>query len=211
MASVIIVHGDDKGLRFPWDIAPVQIAIVPITHDKKLLKKAEELKKQAEDSASIEIDLSEKTPGEKFNYWEMKGVPIRVDLGLKELKDKKITVFRRDLNKKETIDEKQFMSYVKKVSEECTKNLKKQAEESFGSKIKEPKSIEEMKNTIEEGGMIKCGFCSVEKDGEKCAEVIEKQIGAKIRGTKLEKEKATGKCVVCDKKAKYIVYIARDY
>ncbi|HLF54065.1 MAG TPA: aminoacyl--tRNA ligase-related protein, partial [Candidatus Nanoarchaeia archaeon] len=97
-ASVIIVHGDDKGLRFPWAISPLQVAIVPIADDSKVVKKALELKKEIEKYASVEIDNSEKSAGEKFNYWEMKGVPIRIDIGLKDLKEKKITVFRRDLD-----------------------------------------------------------------------------------------------------------------
>src|SRR4030066_2273471 len=96
-ASVIIVHGDDKGLKFPWEIAPLNVVIVPITDDKKVKNEAESLKKEIEQFTDVEIDYSEKRPGEKFNHWEMKGVPIRIDLGLNDLKKKKITLFRRDL------------------------------------------------------------------------------------------------------------------
>src|SRR3990167_163347 len=76
-ASVVIVHGDDKGLKFPWKIAPTQVAIVPITENEKIIKKAEKLKEEIEEIASDEIDKSERTFGEKLNYWEMKGLPIR--------------------------------------------------------------------------------------------------------------------------------------
>ncbi|MEI6850170.1 MAG: aminoacyl--tRNA ligase-related protein, partial [archaeon] len=115
-ASVAIVHGDDKGLRFPWEIAPLQVVIVPIADDEKILKKANELKKEIQKIASVEIDTTDKSAGEKFNLWEMKGVPIRIDLGLKDIASKKITVFRRDINKKEQVDEKDLTEYVNKVA-----------------------------------------------------------------------------------------------
>ncbi len=212
-ASVVIVHGDDKGLKFPWEIAPVNVVIVPINpENSKLKKKAEALKKEIEKFADVEIDYSEKRPGEKFNYWEMKGVPIRIDLGLKDLDKKKITLFRRDLDKKEIVNEKDIISKIQKISKEFTKNLIKKADKIFENRIKEVKNTKEIKKAIEEGMISKCGFCSVNKEGTKCAELIEKEIGAEVRGTRLDgKNKPSGKCVVCNKPAKEIVYIAKSY
>lgn len=212
-ASVIITHGDDKGLKFPWDIAPVQVMIVPIDFkDKKVMKKAEELKKQIGKFASVEIDTSDKRPGEKFNHWEMKGVPIRIDLGLKDLKNKKVTIFRRDLDKKDVVADKSAIKKIQDIAKEFTKNLIKKADKIFEGKIKESKNIKEIKQAIQEGSIARCAFCSVEKSGIPCAEVIEKQTGAEIRGTKLdEKDKSKGKCVICNKPAKNIVYIAKSY
>ncbi len=211
-ASVVITHGDDKGLRFPWEIAPLQVAIVPINNDEKLIKKANELKKEIEKMASVEIDLTEKSTGEKFNYWEMKGVPIRIDLGLKDLQNKKITVFRRDVNTKEVIDEKKLIDYITKVSKECTNNLRKQADKLFENKIKDAKNLEEIKKVVENGGIARCNFCSVEDAGVKCAEIIEKKMGAEVRGTRFdEKTKTSGKCAICGSKANHVVYIARSY
>ena len=209
-ASVMIVHGDDKGLKFPWDIAPLQVVIIPINEEVK--QKAEKLKSEIEKFASVKIDYSDKRPGEKFNYWEMKGVPIRIDLGLKDLENKKITVFRRDLDKKEVVSESELIKKIKKISEEITKNLTKKADNLFNNKIKDAKNIKEIKKIIEEGGIARCNFCSVEKEGEKCAEIIEKETGAQVRGTKLdEKQKPNGKCAICGKPAHNIVYIAKSY
>jgi len=209
-ASVIITHGDNKGLRFPWEIAPTQIIIIPI--DKKLNKKAEQLKKEIEKFASVEIDYSNKRPGEKFNYWEMKGIPIRIDLGLKDLEKKQITIFRRDLNKKELISETNVIKTIQKISAEFTKNLIKQANKVFDNRIKDTKNLSGIKKAIQQGSIARCGWCSVEKDGEKCAEVIEKETGAEVRGTKFdEKNKTSGKCVICNKPAKHVVYIAKSY
>ena len=212
-ASVIIVHGDDKGLRFPWKIAPLQIAIVPIKDDEKLLNKSKEIVYLLSDIASIEIDKSEKTAGEKFNYWEMKGVPLRIDLGFKDIENKKITIFRRDINQKEVIDERNLKEYVKKIIEEFDKNMIKQADSLFDSRIKDAKNKEEITNVIESGAIARVNFCSVAKDGTSCAEVIEKEIGAQVRGTKLQKETPFGnkKCAICNKDAREVVYIARSY
>jgi prolyl-tRNA synthetase len=212
-ASVVIVHGDDKGLKFPWEIAPINVVIVPINpEDSKLIKKAESLKKEIEKFADVEIDLSEKRPGEKFNYWEMKGVPIRIDIGLKDLENKKITLFRRDLDKKEIINERELIERIQKISKEFTLNLIKKADKIFENRIKKTDSLKETKKAIKEGMIAKCGFCSVDRDGTNCAEVIEKELNAEVRGTKLdEEEKPSGKCIVCGKSAKEIVYIAKSY
>lgn len=212
-ASVMIVHGDDKGLRFPWEIAPLQVIIVPIDkEDTKIKDKSEKLKEQIQKFASVEIDYSEKRPGEKFNYWEMKGVPIRIDLGLKDLKNKKITVFRRDLNKKEVFNESVAVKKIEEISKEITLNLTKEADKLFKNKIEEAKNLQDIKEIIKKGGIARAEFCSVEKEGEKCAEVIEKETGAEVRGTRLdEKQKISGKCVICNKRSNHIVYIGKAY
>jgi len=212
-ASVVIVHGDDKGLKFPWEIAPIQVVIVPIDpEDEKIKKTAKNLKEQIEKFASVKIDDSEKRPGEKFNYWEMKGVPVRIDIGAKDLKNKKLTLFRRDLDKKIVVSESKVLDEINKIAKETTENLRKRADELFNNRIKDAKDISEIKKIINDGGIARIPFCSVEKQGEKCAEVIEKQINAQVRGTKFEeKPKVSGKCAVCETKADYIVYIARAY
>ena len=212
-ASIIIVHGDDKGLRFPWEIAPTQVVIVPISDDEEIQNKAEEIKKELEKFASVEIDNSEKRPGEKFNYWEMKGVPIRIDLGKKDLEKGEITIFRRDLNKKEIIKIENIKTEVEKISKEFTKNLKEKSNKIFEGKIVEANNISEIKKAIEEGKIAKCGFCSVNEEGVSCAQIIEKETGgAEVRGTNLAEEKTISeKCAICGKKAEKLVYIAKSY
>jgi prolyl-tRNA synthetase len=213
-ASVIIVHGDDKGLKFPWEIAPINVMIVPISpDDKKLMKKAEELKEKIQEITSVEIDVSDKTPGEKFNHWEMKGVPIRIDIGLKDLDKKQVTLFRRDLDKKIEVREEKVLDEIKKISKEFTSNLIQKADKIFEGRIKKTQNLKEIKSAIKEGMIAQCEFCSVEKDGTLCAEKIKEEAdGAEVRGTKLdEKMKPKGKCAVCGKPSKEIVYIAKSY
>jgi len=212
-ASVIIVHGDDKGLKFPWKIAPKQAVIVPIRTDKEVLKEVEEIKQELEENdISVEVDASEKMPGEKFYFWEMKGVPLRIELGPKEVKEKKLTVFRRDINKKETIKRKDLLKYIEKTSEDIDNTLTKQADKLFNNAIINAKNKQEVQKAMDEGKIARCEFCSVNIEGAKCAEVVEKEIQAQVRGTKLdEKDKPKGTCVICGKKANAIVYIARQY
>jgi rubrerythrin len=81
----------------------------------------------------------------------------------------------------------------------------------FEGKIKDAKNIEEIKKVIENGSIARCNFCSVEDAGIKCAEIIEKRMGAEVRGTRFNKEKSSGKCAVCGSKANHIVYIAKSY
>lgn len=212
MASVAIVHGDDKGLKFPWEIAPLQVVIVPIGDDTSVEKKAKQLESEIQKIASVEIDFSDKRPGEKFNYWEMKGVPLRIDLGPNDLKKKQLTIFRRDIDKKEIIKEKDLIKYIEKTSKEITKNLREKADKLFKGRIKEANSEKEIKKIIEDSGIAQCNFCSTSKEGISCAEIIEKNIGADVRGTRLdETKKPSGNCAICGEKATKIVYVARSY
>ncbi len=210
-ASVIIVHGDDKGLRFPWKIAPVQVVVVPIRENKEIIEKANELKKELEKFASVEIDLTERTAGEKFNHWEMKGVPLRIDLGMKDIEKKVVTLFRRDKNEKLVVPEKEIVQTIKKISKEYDAHLIEEADKVFENRVKDALNMKELKKVIEEGNIGRCGLCSVDKEGIKCAETIEKETLATVRGRKLEGEKASGNCIVCGKKAKEVVYVARQY
>ncbi|MBT4165425.1 proline--tRNA ligase [archaeon] len=212
-ASIIAVHGDNKGLKFPWKIAPVQVIIVPINNDKKIIKKAEELRETLWDNKiSVEVDKTEKTFGEKLYFWEMKGTPLRIELGNKEIQEKNLTIFRRDTEKKEKIKEKELLTYINKTSVDIDKNIKKQAENLFKGKITDTKTKKELKEIIDSGKIARCGFCSMNKDGTKCAELIEKETGAQVRGTRLDKEKNNfQKCVICGKKANHVTYVARQY
>ena len=211
-ASVVAVHGDDKGLRFPWKIAPLQVVIVPIGIGSKVLQEAKKIQEELRGGGvSCEIDDSDLRPGEKFYFWEMKGVPLRIELGKKEISKSELTIFRRDNGKKQKIKKKELMSFVDKTSKDIDKNLISQADKIFDDCVVNAKTKKEILEVIEAGKIARCGFCSVERAGGKCAVIIEKEIGASVRGTKLKKEKASGKCVICGKKAGEVVYVAKSY
>ncbi len=215
-AAMISIHGDEKGLIFPFPVAPVKAVIIPIFNEKnkeKVLKETEEIKKKLiKEKIRTEIDLTDKNMGEKFYFWEMKGVPFRIDLGKKELKEKKATVFIRHSGKKTKEKISNLNEFILKEGKKQLVELKEKSENFFMNSVSEVHSIEEAKKQIEKGRIVKTEFCSVLMTGYSCAEKIEKQLNASVRGTKLnEKEKPKGKCIVCGKKAEKIVYIAKSY
>lgn len=216
MASVILTHGDNKGLKFPFEIAPKQIVIVPILAEKepKVLKKAKEILDSLEEKGyRVELDTSDKRPGEKFYFWEMKGVPLRIEIGPKDLEAKKVTIYRRDTEEKTIVSENKIIEEVEKQGKSLSENLKKKSMKTFDGLIKDAGSIEDIKKIVGTG-IARANFCSVEKSGEACAETVEKETSGKIRGTRIDtKDKliGDGKCIVCGKKANHVVYIAKDY
>jgi len=215
LASIISIHGDDNGLVIPFCISPKQVIIIPIFDKKnknKILKESEKIKQKINLlGLRIEIDKDEKRPGEKYYEWELKGVPFRLEIGKKELQNKKLTLFTRDTRKKESIDIKD-LSKLKKYGEEFDKRLILKADKSMKNKIVKCKGKEEIKKTINNKQIAKIDFCSIDKEGEKCAAYLEKEVGAEIRGVMAnKKEKPSGKCAVCNKSAKEVVYLGKSY
>ena len=215
LASIISTHGDNQGLILPFCITPVQIIIIPIFNIKnknQIIKEATKIKEKLSSlKIRTEIDASEKRPGEKYNHWELRGVPFRIEIGEKELKNKKITISIRDNPKKETLSIKNI-SKIKELGDEFDIKLKGKAEKFMKGRIINSNTKQEIKDTVENKKVARVNFCSIDKEGEKCAEIIEKEINAEIRGTLAnKKEKPVGKCIVCGKPAKEVVYIGRSY
>jgi len=215
-ASVIAIHGDNSGLVLPFCIAPIQLIIVPIysnKNKKEIFKKCQEIeKKLKEQDIRIKFDSRNFSPGEKYYFWEMKGIPFRIEIGEKEIRTKKLTFFKRDIKEKIQVNEEKILNEVIKEGKEFDDRLKKKADFWLKKQIVECKNKEELKKAFQDKKIGRCGFCSIDKEGEKCAEVIEKRFLASIRGTMYnKKEKVQGKCVICGKPAKYMVYIAKSY
>ncbi len=213
ISSVIALHGDDKGLKFPFKIAPVQVVIIPINGTEK---EAENLRKHlAAESLRVMVDASGNTPGWKFNQWEMKGVPIRIELGPKELKDGMITIARRDTGEKIKVSAKDACCKINDAGTSITKNLMKQADDwFFKGHIYEAKGMDELAAKLKKGGFVRINFCSDTHKGEACADRIKEELHADIRGARADKEEkpaAGAKCIVCGKKAGVVVYVARQY
>lgn len=215
LVSIISTHGDDKGLVIPFCIAPIQVVIVPIYTTKnksRIMKYSKEVaKKLKSGKITSKIDSREDyTPGWKFHEWELKGVPFRIEIGEKELKGKKLTIFTRDIQKKQSLALKSLN--LKKSGAEFDDRLKKKAEKDLKEAIINCKTKEEIKKALNKGKIARINFCSINKAGESCAEYVEKNFNAEIRGTLADKkEKPSGSCVICNKKADSIVYIAKSY
>jgi prolyl-tRNA synthetase len=215
LASIISTHGDDRGLIFPFCIAPLQVIIIPIfnkKNKKQILEESNKLKdKLSSLGLRVEIDAGEKRPGEKYHHWELKGIPFRLEIGEKELKAKKATLSIRNLEKKETISINN-LSKLKSLGEDFDNRLKEKAEKSMKGKVVNSKTKQDVKKILKDKKLVRVNFCSTDKQGEKCAEVVEKEFKAEVRGTLAnKKEKPTGKCIICNKPAKEVVYIGRSY
>ena len=156
-------------------------------------------------------DRDNYSPGWKFNEWELKGIPFRIEIGEKEVKQKKLTLAIRDIGKKKSIHIKDI-SKMKKLGEDFDKRLIKKADKIIDGRIVNCKTIENLKIAMKKRKIARVNFCSVEKEGLSCAENIEKEINAEVRGTMAnKKEKPSGKCIICNKPAKEIVYIGKSY
>jgi prolyl-tRNA synthetase len=210
LSSLISTHGDNSGLITPFCISPIQVIIIPIyrsDNKEKIVKKAREVKeKLLKNGIKAEIDDSEKKPGDKFYYWEMRGIPLRMEIGEKELKEK-FTLFLRDKKEKIKADVKD----IRRQGEELDKRLREKADKKLKNSIRECETKEEVKKALKNKKIARCSFCSIET-GHKCAEAVEKEINAFVRGTRHDKkEKPKGKCLFCNKPAEDVVYIARSY
>jgi prolyl-tRNA synthetase len=214
--ALITFHGDDKGLRLPWDIAPKHIVIVPLLFkgkEEKVLIEANKLKEKL--AANYDVILDDRnnaTPGFKFNHWEMKGVPIRIEIGPRDIESGEVVVFRRDIAEKTSVKLKDLDKHLEEIKASFTNNMKDQAVALIKEKTKVANTKAEIKKFIKEGNMVQTNFCSIELDGEGCAGEIERETGGEVRGVMFGKnEKAKGKCPYCDREAKHVVYIAKSH
>jgi len=217
-ASVISQHGDDKGLIMPFALAPVQIIIVPIfkkENEKVVREECEKIKPLLTDAGfKVDSDFSGDTPGAKFYKWEMKGVPIRIEIGEKEAKSGKLTLARRDSGTKEQVEGSKLVKHIQDLAEVIRKELVNKADKHFKAQFHEAKSKDELKEKLEEGGFVKVPFCSIDMDGKECSDNVKAETTADIRGVPFgskEKPTAKEKCIHCGKAAKVYVYAGKQY
>jgi prolyl-tRNA synthetase len=214
--AMVAILGDNQGLVLPFKLAPIQFVIVPIVYEEnktQVIEKCKEIERKINKHYDVKIDENDSTtPGEKFNFWEMKGVPFRIEIGPKDIEKRQVVVVRRLDGKKFFVEEKDLMDKIKELVNSYTDELKSKHFVKFDSMIKKCKSVDEIKKTINSGKIACAGFCSIGLDGAKCAEIVEKETGAEIRGSRVDKDdNIFEKCVVCGKPAKKTVYIAKSY
>ena len=198
-----------------FKIAPIQVIVVPIYSTKeeraKVEARCEEVKKTLVNAGiRCECDFRDVTPGFKFNDWELKGVPIRIEIGPKEVESKKLTLVRRDTREKIEINESEVVEKVNELASLLLQSLKERARKLFDSKLREAKSREDVKRLINSGFVVKMPFCM----REDCAMELKSETnGAKVRGIALNEEQTIAKdtCAWCGREAKAIVYVAKAY
>lgn len=214
IGAVVMVHGDDKGLVLPPKVAPIQVVVVPIPYKgvdpEAITAKAKELtaKLQAKGVSVVLDDRAEYTPGWKFNQWELKGVPVRIEIGPRDLKQQQVTIARRDTGQKIAVKEEETLATVEKLFEDIQNNLFEKAKAALAEKTFAVQNYEEFKRiAAEKGGFLKAAWCG----SAECEAKIKDETGATIRVRPFEKHEPTVNCVYCGQKAKETVFFARSY
>ena len=210
IGGVIMAHGDNRGLKLPPKVAPIQIVIVPIAMHKKGVKEAaQELYKKLEKNYRVELDIREQySPGYKFNDWEMKGVPVRIEIGPRDIEANKCIIVRRDNLEKIEVELSNLNEKLEEVLELIQKNMYDECKKRVIEKTTIAKNMDEFSNNLQQNqGYIKAMWCG---DAE-CEEKIHEITGAKSRCIPFEQEQISDKCVCCGKPAKKMVVWGRQY
>jgi prolyl-tRNA synthetase len=216
-AAVVATHGDNKGLILPIDLAPVQVVIVPIYkgENQELVRtECEKVQKLLQKEYKVKFDDSDDTPGFKYNQWELKGVPIRLEIGPRDIENESVMLVRRDIKEKKKVKVKDLLKEIQETGNRTLETLIERADVWFNKKMIRANSLNELKKTIEKGnGFVRIPFCSDELAGKECADMVKDACAANMRGSLYgAKDKPKGeKCVGCEKDAKIYLYAARQY
>lgn len=212
LGTMFTVHSDDKGLVIPPKLANEKVVIVPILFDKtknKVLKKVKEIEKFLKTFNPI-LDVREEiSPGRKFNEWELKGVPLRIELGPKDLEKNSVIVVKRNTGEKISLKINSLKKKIPELLDEIQKELYDNANKLLKKSMKSSNDIKEVIKMVKDKKMVSTPMCK----GEEC----EEELKDKMPGLKTlfidSKKKINGKekCVICSKKAEYYVYVGRTY
>ncbi len=211
IGGLIMVHSDNRGLVLPPRIAPIQVAIVPIaSHKGNVMEVVEGIYSDIK-AAGIKVELDDRanySPGWKFNEWEMKGVPVRLEIGPRDIENGQVTVFRRDTLEKTQVPMENLAQTVTELLENIQKSLLEKALKMREEKTSVALDMDEFKTALSENpGFVKAMWCG----DEECELKIKEETGATIRCMPFEQENLSDKCICCGKKAEKMVYLAKAY
>lgn len=209
IGAVIMVHGDDSGLVLPPEVAPTQLVIIPVQqHREGVLEKAAELMEKLSDVARVKLDDSDKSPGWKFSEHEMKGVPVRLEVGPKDIEKGQVVLVRRDTGEKSFVQMQYLEETVKGLLADIQRNLLEKARSLRDQKTYTAVTFEEFEKTVNETpGFIKAMWCG----DRACEEKIKEKTGATARCIPFGQEKLSDACICCGGKAKSMVYWGKAY
>lgn len=210
IGAIIMVHGDNEGLKLPPMIAPIQVMVVPIkVKDENNLKVANEIvDKLRQVGIRAEIDLTDKSPGFKFAECEMRGIPLRIEIGPKDIENKKCVFVRRDTKEKFDVMLPIVQDEAKTVLEYIQKNMFDMAKKHLDTHINIALTKDEIINKLDTNtGFIKAMHCG----DEECEKLLKDETGITVRCIPFEQEKVSDVCPICGKPAKYQVLYGRAY
>ena len=209
IGAIIMSHGDNRGLKLPPKVAPIQIVVVPISlKDDNVLNKSKDICQKLSKKYRVKIDLRDQySVGYKFNDWEMRGVPIRIEIGARDIKNNQITVFRRDTLEKLKMSISDIET-IGNILDEIQANMFKICQERNKKKTTVATDMASFKDCIENNlGFVKAMWCG----NAKCEEKIKEAIGVKSRCIPFTQEHLSDVCVCCGEKAKYMVIWGKQY
>lgn len=210
IGAVIMAHGDNRGLKLPPKVAPIQAVIVPVAmHKEGVKEKAEELFNILNEKYRMEIDLRDNyTPGYKFNDWEMRGVPVRIELGPRDIENNVCVVVRRDNAEKITVNLDELPIKLQDILDSIQKNMYEECKKIREKRTNVALDMDEFIKKIDENqGYIKTMWCG----NVECENKIKELTGAHSRCIPFEQEHISDKCVCCGKEAKTMVVWGRQY
>jgi prolyl-tRNA synthetase len=210
IGGIIMVHGDNRGLVLPPRLAPIQVIMIPIAqHKEGVLDKAYELKKILGDDIRVEIDDNDNySSGWKFNEYEMKGVPIRIEVGPKDIEKNQVMISRRDTLEKQAVPMEGLKETVMTLLDDIHNNMLERARKHRDENTYSISGFEDFKQKMEEKpGFAKGMWCGTRE----CEDNIKAETSATIRCMPFEQEGLGDKCHFCGKEAKHMVYVAKAY
>ena len=208
IGAIIMVHGDDSGLVLPPRIAPTQVMIVPIQQKKEgVLEKAFAIQDALSDFR-VKVDDSDKSPGWKFSESEMRGIPVRVEIGPKDMAQNQAVLVRRDTHEKLVVALDEIAAKTGELLEQIQREMLERARAHRDSHTYEATDFETFARTVEERpGFVKAMWCG-EQD---CEDKIKEKLSVTSRCMPFEQESIADTCVCCGKPAKKMVYWGRAY
>ena len=209
IGAIIMVHGDDNGLVLPPAVAPVQLMIIPIAqHKQGVLEKANEIYSKLASEVRVKIDDSDKSPGFKFSEQEMRGIPLRLDIGPKDIENNQAILVRRDTGEKYTVSLDEIETKVPELLHKIQKDMFEAAKKHVEERTFSATDMDSFAKQLEETpGFIKAMWCG----DEACELKIKELTGASSRCIPFEQEKISDKCVCCSKPASKMVYWGKAY
>lgn len=209
IGGIIMTHGDNNGLVLPPDVAPIQIIIIPICMNKPgVLEKAREIYNILKEKYRVKIDESSQTPGWKFSEYEMKGVPIRLEIGPKDIEKGQCVLVRRDNREKSFAPLDNLDNEIKQVFIKFKESLYEKALNQRNSLMREAKTKDEFSKICnQKHGFIKAMWCGKEK----CEEILKEELSVSSRCISLLDDKISDQCAVCGEDAKHLVYWGKAY
>ena len=209
IGAIIMVHGDNSGLVLPPRIAPTQVMIIPIAqHKEGVLEKAEELRAMLKNDYRVKVDATDKSPGWKFSEQEMRGIPLRIEVGPKDIEAGQAVIVRRDTREKTVVPFEELQGKVGEILETMQKEMLERARNHRDAHTTEAVTYEEFKDAVaNKPGFIKAMWCG----DEACENKIKEETTATSRCMPFEQEHISDTCVCCGRPAKAMVYWGKAY